>query len=55
MANREDHPGLDRVVAPHDLQEGRHDERHADEQQPLDILGDQGEVGCPIAEQSRRQ
>src|SRR4029453_6700750 len=51
----EDHPGLDGVIAPHDLQVGRAHERGAHEQQPLGVLGDQAKVGGPVAEQPRRQ
>ena len=51
----EDHAGLDRVVAAHDLQVGRDDERHAHQQQPLDVLRDEAEVGGAVAEQRRRQ
>ena len=49
---REDHAGLDRVVAAHHLQVGRHHERHAHQQQPLDVLRDEAEVGRPVAEQA---
>ena len=51
----EDDAGLDRVVAAHDLQVGRDHERHAHEQQPLGVLGDQPEVGGAVAEQAGRQ
>ena len=51
----EDHPGLDGIVVTHDLQVGGDHERHAHEQQPLGVLGDQAEVGDAIAEQAGRQ
>ena len=48
----EDDAGLDGVVAAHDLQVGGDHERHAHQQQPLGVLGDESEVGGPIAEES---
>ena len=49
----EDDAGLDRVVAANLLQEDGDDERDAHEQQPLDVLGDQPEVGGAVPEQRR--
>ena len=51
----EDHAGLDRVVVAHHLQEHRDDERHAHQQQPLEVLGGQRQVGGAVAEQGGRQ
>jgi hypothetical protein len=48
-------PRLDCVVAAHHLQERRHDERGAHQEQPLDVLRDQGEVGHPVPEEGDRE
>jgi hypothetical protein len=51
----DDQAGLDRVVAAHDLQVSRNDERDPDEHEPPDVLRDQTEVGGAVAEQGGRQ
>ncbi len=51
----EDHAGLDGVVAAHDLEVCRDRERHPQEHQPLDVLGDEAQVGGPLPEQRRRK
>ena len=51
----EDHSGLDRVVAADLLEEDGDDERDPHQQQPLDVLGDQAEVGRAVPEQPERE
>jgi hypothetical protein len=47
----EDDAGLDGVVAANGLEEDRDHEGGPQQQQPLDVLGDQAEVGGAVAEQ----
>ena len=51
----EDHAGLDRAVVALGLEEDRHGERHAHQQQPLEVLSDQAEVRRAVLEQGRGQ
>jgi hypothetical protein len=51
----EDHAGLDRAVVALGLEEDRDDERHAHQQQPLEVLGDHPQVRGAVAEQVERQ